>query len=57
MAIGALAKASAVLQAEDPPGERCFPVEGSPPSTYLEAAIRVSQKKCLLRLVAHCNAA
>ena len=41
MAIGALAKASAVLQSEDPPAPRSFPVEGCQPSMYLDASIKV----------------
>ena len=41
LAIGALALASAVLQAEDPPAQRSFPVEGCHPSSYLKAALQV----------------
>ena len=47
MAIGALAKASAVLQSEDPTAQRSFPVEGCPPSTYLAASIKVCIMCCL----------
>lgn len=38
MAIGALAVAGRVLMNEDPPIERCFPVEGVHPRIYIEAA-------------------
>lgn len=41
MAIQAFASASVVLQQEDPPQAPAFPVEGCPPSTYLQAAIQV----------------
>ncbi len=41
MAIQALASASVILQQEDPPQAPAFPVEGCPPSTYLQAAIQV----------------
>jgi len=41
MAIQAFASASVVLQQEDPPQAPAFPVEGCPPSTYLQAAIKV----------------
>ena len=41
MAIQVLASASVILQQEDPPQAPAFPVEGCPPSTYLQAAIKV----------------
>lgn len=40
LAIGAFAVASQTLQKEDPPMGRSFPVEGSKPSVYLQAAIK-----------------
>ena len=40
-AVAALAAAARVLPAEQPPAQRCFPVEGRPPSEYLEAALKV----------------
>lgn len=43
MAIQALASASAILQQEDPPQAPAFPVEGCPPSTYLQAAIKAAE--------------
>ena len=41
MAIQAFAAASVVLQQQDPPQGPAFPVEGRPPSQYLQAAIKV----------------
>lgn len=41
MAIQAFAAASVVLQQEDPTQGPSFPVEGRPPSHYLQAAIKV----------------
>lgn len=42
MAIQAFASASVVLQQEDPPQAPAFPLEGCPPSTYLQAAIQAA---------------
>ena len=44
MAIQAFASASVVLQQEDPPQAPAFPVEGCPPSTYLQAALQVMSR-------------
>lgn len=44
MAIQAFASASVVLQQEDPPQGPAFPVEGCPPSQYLQAAIKVKTR-------------
>lgn len=46
-AIEAFAAASVVLQQEAPPQAPAFPVEGCPPDSYLQAAIKVSMS-CLL---------
>lgn len=42
MAISAYAQASRALAHEQPPAERCFPVEGRTPSAYLEAALKAA---------------
>ncbi|KAI3426373.1 hypothetical protein D9Q98_008745 [Chlorella vulgaris] len=41
-AISAYALASRILTHEQPPAARCFPVEGRPPSDYLQAAIKAA---------------
>lgn len=42
MAIQAFAAAAMVLQQESPPQAPAFPIEGCPPSTYLQAAVKVA---------------
>lgn len=47
MAIQAFAQAAMVLESEATPEPRAFPVEGCPPSEYLQAALQVA-------FAAHC---
>eukprot|EP00197_Chlamydomonas_leiostraca_P004455 CAMPEP_0202859470 /NCGR_PEP_ID=MMETSP1391-20130828/1566_1 /ASSEMBLY_ACC=CAM_ASM_000867 /TAXON_ID=1034604 /ORGANISM="Chlamydomonas leiostraca, Strain SAG 11-49" /LENGTH=819 /DNA_ID=CAMNT_0049538503 /DNA_START=158 /DNA_END=2617 /DNA_ORIENTATION=- len=43
MVISAYARASRALAAEKPPATPCWPVDGAPPATYLEAALRAAR--------------